>query len=109
MAILRTYEPEYGGLQAWGKGHDIPVYFADGVFDQAVFDAVLADRNANARIERKLDLIGKAEPAIARKVGELVEEAREYVRAHPNVAAKQLKDAFVEKIKKWASQWTGGS
>ncbi len=43
--IVRTEDKDYGGLMVWVE-EDIfsPIYFADGVYDNAILDAVLKVR-----------------------------------------------------------------
>ena len=47
MAVIRTYEPDYGGVEVWDdRDPDCPVYFWNGNVNTDVIDAVIAARIA---------------------------------------------------------------
>jgi len=111
--ILRTHIPDSSGLDAWyedpdtGKLCDTPVHFADGVFDMAVVDAVIAQRAAVKALEAKLTKVRAVGDMVLAKIDGLIEDAMAYVQEHPDVTGDQLKTAFINQLKVWVSNWSG--
>ena len=71
--VVREYHPDYGGLEVWAEGDGLPVYFSNGVFDQAVFDTVIARRAAEALEHARRTLMREARDQKSRDADAVVE------------------------------------
>lgn len=97
-AIIRQERKDYGGVEVWvAEDAHCPIYFADGIVDEARIDAVLAGRHKADKIqtvdgyfaEIGQDAIQKIEERRRLKAAELGDDyadmARKDVRAYVSV------------------------